>query len=117
MAVRESKSGDGDGVVFLHKIVEGGASKSYGIHVAGLAGIPKSVIERSREILDELQRGFERESRTPQLTKEKTRDDSQMALFRDPGEALLEELRGMDPNQTTPIEALKLIQEWKNRFE
>ena len=116
VAVRESQSGDGDGVVFLHKIVEGGASKSYGIHVAGLAGIPKTVIERSREILDELQRGFERESRTPQLTKKKTRDDSQLALFRDPGEALLEELRGMDPDKTTPIEALKRIQEWKNRF-
>ena len=84
--------------------------------VAGLAGIPKTVIERSREILDELQRGFERESRTPQLTKKKTRDDSQLALFRDPGDELLEELRGMDPDETTPLDALKRIQEWKNRF-
>ncbi len=113
VAVREHGH---DGIVFLHKIVEGGASKSYGIHVAKLAGIPKPVIERSREILDELQRGFERESRTPQLTRKKTRDDAQMTLFRDPGDELRETLGALDPDRMTPLEALQRIKEWKDRY-
>ena len=66
--------------------------------------------------LDELQRGFERESRTPQLTKNKTKDDAQLALFREPGEELLQELRDVDPNATTPLDALQQLTEWKKRF-
>ncbi|MCH7926112.1 MAG: DNA mismatch repair protein MutS, partial [Planctomycetes bacterium] len=118
VAVREYPASDSkeEGIVFLHRIVEGGASKSYGVHVAKLAGIPKNVIARSREVLDELQRGFERESRTPQLTKNKTKDDAQLALFREPGEELLEELRNVDPNATTPLDALQRLTEWKKRF-
>ncbi|MCH7704590.1 MAG: DNA mismatch repair protein MutS, partial [Planctomycetes bacterium] len=105
-----------EGIVFLHRIVEGGASKSYGVHVARLAGVPKPVVARSREILEELQQGFSRESRTPQLTRKKTRNDKQLTLFRDPGEELLEALGGVDPNDMTPMEALKRLQEWKERF-
>lgn len=69
------------GIVFLHKIVPGGASKSYGLHVARLAGIPKTVIDRSREVLAELERGLERESHTKALSKKKTRDADQLPLF------------------------------------
>lgn len=118
VAVREyGDAGDqGQGIVFLYKILEGGASKSYGIHVAKLAGIPAAVIQRSREVLDELQRGFERESRTPQLTRKKTRDDAQLTLFREPGDELLDELRSMDPDRITPMEALQRFVEWKKRF-
>jgi len=118
VAVREyPASGEKDGgIAFLHRIVEGGTSKSYGVHVARLAGIPASVIERSREILDELQRGFERESRTPQLARKKTRDDAQLTLFPDPGEGLLDELRSVDPDQMTPLEALQRLKEWKDRY-
>ncbi len=105
-----------EGIVFLHKIVEGGASKSYGIHVARLAGLPKTVIERSREVLDELQKGFERESRTPQLSRKKTKNDAQLTLFRDPGEDLLNELRALDPDRLTPIEALQKLAEWRRRY-
>jgi len=122
VAVRElppTAAGD-EGLAFLHKIVEGGASKSYGVHVARLAGIPKTVIERSREVMDELQRGFERESRTPQLLKSRTKTDDQMLLFRDPAEELLDALRAalrtVDPDQTTPISALQMLKEWKDRF-
>ena len=105
-----------EGIVFLHRIVEGGASKSYGVHVARLAGIPRPVIRRSREVLDELQRGFERESRTPQLASRKTQDNAQMTLFRDPGEDLLDELAGLDPARMTPLEALQQLAQWKERF-
>ncbi len=104
------------GIIFLHKIVEGGASQSYGIHVARLAGIPPAVIQRSREVLDELQKSFARESHSPQLSRKKTRDAAQIPLFRDPGEELMEALRAIDPDRLTPIEALQRVQEWKARF-
>ncbi len=117
VAVREGRAtGRADrGIVFLHKIVEGGASQSYGVHVAQLAGIPPAVIERSREVLEELQRGFERESRTPQLSAKKTKDDRQMMLFTDLGDELLDELRRLDLDQMTPLEALQRIQAWQER--
>lgn len=114
--ILSDSTGHEEGIAFLHRIVEGGASKSYGIHVAKLAGIPKPVIERSREVMEELQRGFERESRTPQLSRRKTKEENQLMLFQPPGEELLESLRAVDPNATTPLEALRKIQEWKERF-
>jgi DNA mismatch repair protein MutS len=118
VAVREyPPTGERDGgIVFLHKIVEGAASQSYGIHVARLAGIPAPVIERSREVLDELQRAFERESRSPKMAGKKTRDDAQLPLFRDSGEELLQLLREIDLNKTTPMDALQRLQEWKARY-
>ena len=118
VAVREYPAAKGRdaGIIFLHKIIEGGASQSYGIHVARLAGIPPSVIQRSREVLDELQRAFAKESHSPQLSRKKTRDDAQLPLFRDPAEELLDLLRSIDPDRITPIEALQRLQEWKARF-
>ncbi len=118
VAVREYGASDDKegGIVFLHRIVEGGTSKSYGIHVARLAGIPQSVIARSREVLDELQRGFERESRTPQLSKKKDKDDGQLPLFRDLGGEMLDALGTLTPDEMTPLEALQRLQEWKERF-
>ncbi len=118
VAVREYSDGatKSDGIAFLHRIVEGGASKSYGVHVAKLAGIPKPVIVRSLEVLDELQRGFEREAKSPQLSRKKTKNDGQLALFRDQGEQMLELLRSTDPNQLTPLQALQLLQTWKDQL-
>jgi len=118
VAVREypASGGRDAGIIFLHKIIEGGASQSYGIHVARLAGIPPTVIQRSREVLDELQRAFAKESHSPQLSRKKTRDDAQLPLFREPGEELLEALRSIDPDRMTPIEALSRLQEWKAGF-
>ncbi|MFQ5495002.1 MAG: DNA mismatch repair protein MutS, partial [Phycisphaerae bacterium] len=113
VAVQEQGAG---GIVFLHRIVAGGASKSYGIHVAKLAGLPKVVIERSREVLDELQRGFERESHGPQLSRHKTRDDAQLTLFVDPAAAVADELRALDPDRLTPMEALARIHDWRKRL-
>jgi DNA mismatch repair protein MutS len=118
VAVRQvagEKKGE-DTIVFLHRIVEGGASESYGIHVARLAGVPRPVVTRSREILEELQRGFSRESRTPQLARKKTRDDAQLMLFKDPGEEILEALRDVEPDDLAPLEALQRLKEWKERF-
>lgn len=118
VAVREyPAAGERDGgIIFLHRIVEGGASQSYGIHVARLAGIPSKVIARSREVLDELLRTFSRESHSPKLTKQKTRDEAQLPLFRDPGAELIEEIRKIDPDQLTPRQALETIARWKDSF-
>jgi DNA mismatch repair protein MutS len=118
VAVRQVPDGHRgeESIVFLHRIVEGGASESYGIHVARLAGVPKPVVKRSREILEELHKGFSRESRTPQLAKRKTRKDTQLMLFKDPAEEVYDALRDADPDQMTPLQALQRIKEWKERF-
>lgn len=96
-------------VVFLHKIVPGGADRSYGIHVAQIAGLPKPVIQRANEILQQL----ETSSGTTIQEKETTRQ--QMTLFPE-NNPLLEAFKGLDINSLAPIEALNLLYDWKRRF-
>ncbi|HEY3244413.1 MAG TPA: DNA mismatch repair protein MutS [Phycisphaerae bacterium] len=116
VAVREAPGGDGAGIIFLHKIIPGGTDKSYGIHVARLAGVPKPVLERSREILAELQRGFVRESQSPKLARTRTRQNAQMSLFRDPAEEIAAELSGIDLERLTADDALMQIRNWRARL-
>jgi len=117
VAVREVAEGEGDSrIVFLHKIVPGRTDKSYGIHVARMAGVPRSVIDRSRMILGELHQGFARESRTTQLADLCTRDDRQLLLFADPAEEVIRELRALDPDQLTPLAALNILQQLRNKL-
>ncbi|MCK4658617.1 MAG: DNA mismatch repair protein MutS [Phycisphaerae bacterium] len=113
VAVREWQGADDkeDSLVFLHKIVPGGADKSYGVHVARLAGIPKVVVRRSKVILDELQKGFSRESHTTRIAGARTRQDEQLLLFEDPAATVAKRLAQINPDDTTPIEALKLLKE------
>lgn len=96
-------------VVFLHKIVPGGADRSYGIHVAQIAGLPKPVIQRANEILQQL----ETSSGTTIQEKETTRQ--QMTLFPE-NNPLLEAFKSLDINSLAPIEALNLLYDWKRRF-
>ena len=105
VAVSES---DGN-VVFLHKIIPGGADRSYGIHVAQIAGLPKPVVQRANEMLQQL----EKTSGTTLESKEISRQ--QLALFPE-NNALLEAFQELDINSLTPIEALNLLYEWKRRF-
>lgn len=105
VAVSES---DGN-VIFLHKIIPGGADRSYGIHVAQLAGLPKPVIQRADEILQQL----EKTSGSTLERKETTRQ--QLTLFPE-NNALLEAFQNLDINSLTPIEALNLLYEWKRRY-
>ncbi|HEY0756673.1 MAG TPA: DNA mismatch repair protein MutS [Ktedonobacteraceae bacterium] len=102
-------------VVFLHKIVPGGADKSYGVHVAQLAGIPKPVIHRAEEILIELERkGDERERRkTMRAMPEPT--VMQMTLFSAELHPLLEELKHLPIDELTPIEAISKLYELQKR--
>jgi len=96
-------------VVFLHKIVPGGADKSYGIHVAQLAGLPKPVITRAGEIMAEL------EKTTGRAVKINPHAVQQIALFPETN-PLLDELKKLDINSLSPIEALNKLYEWKNKF-
>ncbi len=96
-------------VVFLHKIVPGGADRSYGIHVAQLAGMPRPVIQRANEILRELEASS---GRAVRLSPETPR---QLALFPETN-PLVEELKALDINNMTPIEALNRLYEWQKRF-
>ena len=99
----------GGKIVFLHKIIDGGADRSYGIHVAQLAGIPTNVIKRAYELLDI----YESESKNNRLQYKAT--TSQIPLFTTTN-PLLEELIDLDLNSLSPIEALNKLFDWKNRF-
>jgi DNA mismatch repair protein MutS len=120
VAVREV----GDRVVFLRKLVEGGASRSYGIEVAKLAGLPGGVVARAREILRNLESMEVDEGGHTALArgKRKRAPESQLGLFApapeaDPAvEAVLKELRALDPDALTPLDALRLLAAWKGRL-
>lgn len=97
------------GVVFLHKIIPGGADRSYGIHVAQLAGLPRPVIQRANEIMTELEKSSGAAVRiNPHAAQ-------QIALFPETN-PLLEELRTLDVNTLSPIEALNRLFEWQKKF-
>jgi DNA mismatch repair protein MutS len=96
-------------VVFLHKIVPGGADKSYGIHVAQLAGLPAPVVARANEIMDQL------EKTSGRAVKIHPHAAQQAALFPETS-PLLEELKEIDVNSLSPIEALNKLFEWQKKF-
>ncbi len=102
---------EGDQVTFLHKIVPGGADRSYGIHVAQLAGLPRDVINRADEILKEL----EQHAPTASVEPSRLNRGQQMALFPE-ASPLLSELSNLDINTLTPLEAINKLYEWKRRF-
>jgi DNA mismatch repair protein MutS len=98
----------GEGVVFLHRIAEGAADRSYGIHVAQLAGLPPQVLERAREVLHELE---------SERTAEHLRGAPPTPTPVPPGAGeIVAALRRLDPDTMTPLEALRLMTEWRQRF-
>jgi len=105
-----------DEVVFLHRIVAGGTDKSYGIHVAKLAGIPKSILLRSQEILEELESTFAKEATGEHLAKHKTKEPDRDALFVQKHKSVLDKLASTDVNHLTPIEAINLLNQIKSEI-
>lgn len=104
-----------DNVVFLHKIVPGAADKSYGIHVARLAGVPIEVNERAKQILSHLEN--EQIDKEPAARKASRKSgDLQMTLFGFEPHPLLDEIRNADINSLTPIEAMRLIESWQREL-
>jgi DNA mismatch repair protein MutS len=96
-------------VVFLHKIIAGGADRSYGIHVAQLAGLPAPVIQRANEIMAELEKTSGRAVKIHPYAAQ------QAALFPETS-PLLDELKGLDMNALSPIEALNRLFEWQKKY-
>jgi DNA mismatch repair protein MutS len=103
---------EGDRVVFLRKVISGGADKSYGIHVAQLAGLPRSVVHRAEEILDQLEDGA---GRSP-LESGRDVEVRQLPLFvtTDP---VIEELKALDVHAMTPLEAITKLYEWQEKVK
>ncbi|MHB8418671.1 MAG: DNA mismatch repair protein MutS [Myxococcales bacterium] len=121
LAVREA---DGK-VIFLRKLVDGGASRSYGIEVAKLAGLPAPVVQRAQEILGNLESGELDEAGHPALARAhraraKAPAADQMALFQPPPPpmpSLLEqETLALDLDATTPLQALSFLAAWQGRL-
>ena len=126
IAVKEK----GDDIVFLRKIVKGGADKSYGIQVAKLAGVPELVIGRAKEIVEELSdeditaRVSEIASKErvvkkkPKVKKYDDVDIAQMSLFDTvKDDDVLEELKNLDVGNMTPIDALNTIYRLQNKLK
>jgi len=102
-------------IVFLRKIVRGGTDKSYGIHVAKLAGLPFSLLNKAQDMLKNLER---RSQKKDQKADKKTVED-QLSLFPTLSpldEKVLNDLKALDLNKTTPIEALQLLYNWKKEI-
>jgi len=105
VAVAES---DGT-VLFLHKIISGGADKSYGIHVAQLAGLPAPAIQRAQEIMKELEKSAGQAINSNPFVAQ------QVTLFPEVN-PLLEEIKNIDINTLSPIEALNKLFEWRKKY-
>ena len=108
-------------IIFLRKIIPGGTDNSYGIHVAQMAGLPRSVIERAREILTNLEANELSPNRKPKLAKRhagREVDRNQVSLFSAPETSPLEkELKSIDLNKLTPLDALIKLNELKKMLE
>ncbi len=109
----------GDDIVFLRRLEPGGADRSYGVQVARLAGLPKGVIERARQILRDLE-GVHVGSGPPVGRRGRvpaSSDRTQLSLFEAPESPVLERLRSLAPEEMTPLEALALLAELKREVE
>jgi len=111
-------------ILFLRKIVEGGTDKSYGIQVARLAGVPKTVVERAKKILAGLEAGSlplksaAKEQDPAQPEGPGGVDNSQLSFFGKGGaHPVLEELKNLNLDDLTPREALNLLAEWRKKLE
>ncbi len=109
VAVHESEKG----ITFLRKIVRGGTDKSYGIHVAKLAGLPPSLLKKAEGMLKTLEKGKGEK-------KEKPISELQLSFFSQASppqdHALLKRLKELDVNELSPMEALKTLFEWKKQL-
>jgi len=114
MAVREW----GSEVLFLRRVIEQPASRSYGIEVARLAGLPDSIIARSKEILTNLEQGELDEAGMPRLAHHRraSKPVAQMSLFSPLESRIIDELRATDVDRMTPIDALATLARLKSRL-
>jgi DNA mismatch repair protein MutS len=102
------KEWNGD-VIFLHKIVKGSADKSYGIHVAKIAGMPRQVIERAYKILSKLEKNA--------VESSKYVESPQIEFFYAAESQILTELKNIDINALSPIETFNILKNWKEHYK
>lgn len=116
IAVREW----GDEIIFLRKIVEGGTDKSYGIHVARLAGIPREIIQRARIILNNLEAATLDVNGKPKFAPMKAAHDkkqpTQLKLFVSKQDMIIEEIKRLDVSRMSPLDALNKLDELRKRL-
>jgi len=102
-----------DEIIFLRKIIPGGADKSYGIQVARLAGLPKRVLDRAHEVLFNLEQSEFDEVGVPKISRSDKEDNlpgsGQLGLFPEPENPLIQKLSQIDPNEMTPKQALDAL--------
>ena len=122
MAVRKV----GDEIAFLHRLVPGGCDRSYGIEVARLAGMPTELIARAKEVLARLETNdLTLKGSAVSRSRRRNERTDQMGLFvpceEPPAQPethpILSELRGLDIGNTTPVEALQMLDAWKRQVE
>ena len=102
-----------DEVIFLHKIVKGGTDRSYGVHVARLAGVPRDVIDRAKSLLPQLQAHLAEGLDMPELAERAKRAAAQHDLFADPATRTAREIKSADLDNLTPMAALELLRKLK----
>lgn len=109
IAVREWQGN----IIFLHKLVKGGTSRSYGIQVAGLAGVPDIVVKRAEEILRDIERGKFGQGTDPLRNHKKSakikKHPDQLSLFQPPADPIRERLQDIDLDQCAPLDALNAL--------
>ena len=106
----------GQQILFLRKLVEGGSAHSFGIHVAKMAGMPKSVVERAKVIMKRLEKAHSSKEEVSNQEKLSQDDDMQLSFFQldDPIlESIRDEIQDLDINSLTPVEALMKLNEIK----
>ncbi len=106
---------EGDRVIFLHKIVPGGADRSYGIHVAQIAGIPKVVVDRANEILEELEGNADFREKQERIRQ--SFSGVQLSFLGPETDPLIDEIKSLDVDSLSPLEALNKLYELKQRAQ
>jgi DNA mismatch repair protein MutS len=117
VAVREWQGN----IIFLHKLVHGGASRSYGIQVAGLAGVPAAVVKRAKEILNDIEIGTVQhdptdKARAPRGRSAK-RSPDQLSLFSPPPDPIRDIIKAIDLDRCTPLDALNCLHTLKTLLD
>ncbi len=119
IAVREWN----DTIIFLHKLVRGGTSRSYGIQVASLAGVPNNVVQRANEILKNIENGEFDSDGDPAIAKRKIKKPprnrshpNQLPLFQPPADPIRHFLKNQNVDELTPREAMEILYEMKKLF-